>query len=299
MDVFDVIIVGAGPAGLNAAVVLGRCNRKVLLFDHGKQRNRHSHAMHNYLTQDDISPKQFLQISLEEIKKYGVKYMRKEIHSAKKDDDDLFAVRDVKGKIYKSRKMLLATGLTDILPEVTGTTRFYGTSIHHCPYCDAWEHCNKKIGVYSKDESGIELAETLQLWSNQITLFTDGKKITTPTQKKVLTKKNISLVEVEISAFKGRGSVLKYVLLKTGEKISCDALFFCTGYFVQSHLVESLGCSTGENNIALTDPSQKTNVEGLYVAGDTTKDIHFVVVAAAEGAKAAVYINKELLKDDG
>ncbi|CAN5317292.1 NAD(P)/FAD-dependent oxidoreductase [soil metagenome] len=298
MDIFDVIIVGAGPAGLNAAVVLGRCNRKVLLFDHGKQRNRHAQGMHNYLTRDDISPKKFLKLSLEEIKKYGVKFLRLEIHSAKKEKDNLFAVRDVKGKMYQSRKMLLATGLADILPEVTGTTRFYGTSIHHCPYCDGWEHNNEKIGVYSKDKSGVELAQTLQRWSDDITLFTDGENFMTASLKKILKKKNIALVEEDINAFKGRGSVMKYVELKNGDKIGCDTIFFCTGYCVQSHLVDSLGCNTGENHIALTDDSQKTNVEGLYVAGDTTKDIHFVVVAAAEGAKAAVYINKELVEED-
>ena len=295
---FDVIIIGGGPAGLNAAVVLGRCNRSVLLFDHGKQRNRFSHGMHNYLTRDDITPKEFLQISRKELKKYGVKILNAEVkHTAKKGDDN-FVARDTKDKIYTSKKLILATGLTDNLPNIKGMEKFYGASVYHCPYCDGWENNDKVIGVHSKSKSGIDVCLSLTSWSADITLYTDGAKYLTKKNKKILAEKNIKIIAEPVEMLKGKGKQLSHIVFKDGTTSFCEALFFSNGYSVQCHLVESLGCKVDKNNIAITNSSQQTNVKGLYVAGDISKDVHFVVVAAAEGAKAAVYINKELTDEE-
>lgn len=298
MNLFDVIIIGGGPAGLNAAVVLGRCRRKVLVFDHRQQRNRHSHGMHNFLTRDDIAPDDFLKISRREIKKYGVKILHTEIKDAKKNNDVHFTVKDINGKTYHSKKLILATGLADRLPAIKGTTKFYGKSIFHCPYCDGWEASNKKIGVYAKNTGGIDLALTLTLWSKQITLYTDGEKYVRKKARELLAKKNIDIRHDTISSFEGSRSKVKNIVFDNGEKAGCDAIFFSNGYDVQCDLVESLGCTLDKNKIVITNKSQQANIKGLYVAGDASKDMHFVVVAAAEGAKAGVYINKELLKEE-
>ena len=156
MELYDVIIIGGGPAGLNAAVVLGRCRRKVLLFDHGKQRNRHSHGMHNYLTRDDIEPKKFLELCKKESTKYGVQIKRIAIDHADKKTENHFTVTAADKKIYHSKKLILATGLVDKLPEVQGAKNIYGKSMHHCPYCDGWEVTGKKIAVYSQTKGGVE-----------------------------------------------------------------------------------------------------------------------------------------------
>ncbi len=292
------IVIGGGPAGLNAAVVLGRCIRRVLLFDHGQQRNRHSHGMHNYLTRDDISPAEFLKISRQELKKYGVQIQQVEIKHAKKNQDEIFVVEDCDENIYYSKKLILATGLTDRLPEVTGIDKFYGTSIYHCPYCDGWENKGKSIGVYSESKDGIDVALTLKAWSEKITLYTNGKQYLTTKYQKIIDKNKIEVALEPISSFEGSKGQLKNIVFENGEKSFCEALFFSNGYDVQCHLVESLGCNTGKNKVALTNKSQQTNIPGLYVAGDLSKDMHFVVVAAAEGAKAGVYINKELTEEE-
>lgn len=298
MNVFDVIIIGGGPAGLSAAIVLGRCRRKVLLFDHGQQRNLHSHSMHNFITRDDISPAEFLKISHTELKKYGVKTRRVEVTHAQKNADGVFVLKDLKNKIYYSKKLILATGLTDKLPEVKGVKQFYGKSIFHCPYCDGWENSNKITGVYAKNKPGIELALALTVWSKKITLYTDGKKYVRQKDKEIFAKKNIAIISDAILSFDGKGPQLKTIHFENGEKALCEVLFFSCGYDVQCNLVESLGCNIDKNKVALTNKSQETNIPGLYVVGDASKDMHFVVVAAAEGAKAGVYINKELLKEE-
>lgn len=298
MDLYDVIIIGGGPAGLNAAVVLGRCRRKVLLFDHGRQRNLLSHGMHNYLTRDGVKPNVFLDTAGKEIKKYGVIIKYKAITYADKKNKSHFAVTDVDRKIYHSKKLILATGLKDKLPEIPGAENIYGTSMFHCPYCDGWEVSEKKIAVYSKTKGGVDLSLTLTRWSNSITLFTDGKRYMRQLDKDILKKKNIEIITTPIQAFESNNGKLKNVVLKNGEKYSSDALFFSNGFEVQCDLVESLGCIIGKNNLALTNKSEQTNIKGLYVAGDASKDMHFVVVAAAEGAKAAVYVNKELMEEE-
>jgi len=298
MKIYDVIIVGGGPAGLNAAVVLGRCRRKVLLFDHGKHRNRHSHGMHNYLTRDNILPVDFLKISREEIKKYGVKILHTEVKDAKKTSEEIFRIKDSNDKIYHSKKLVLATGLIDILPQIKGVEEFYGKSLFHCPYCDAWEFAGKKMGVYSKRKSGIDVALSLTTWSNDVTLYTDGKKYVKPKNMELLQQKNITVTLQPIASLQGNNGKIKNIVLKNGEKQRCDALFFSSGYETQCDIARTLGCNFGKNKLVLTNKTQQTNVAGLYVVGDASKDVQFVVVAAAEGAKAGVYINKELLSEE-
>ena len=202
MNLYDVIIVGGGPAGLNAAVVLGRCRRKVLLFDLGATAQPHSKGIHNYLTRDNILPAEFLKISRKEAQEYGVKILHTEVKDAKKTNDETFRIKDRDGKIYHSKKLVLATGLTDILPEIKGAAEFYGKSLFHCPYCDAWEFSNKKMGVYSKRKSGIEVALALTTWSNEITLYTDGKKYVKPKNMELLQQKNITVILQTDSFFK-------------------------------------------------------------------------------------------------
>lgn len=298
MGLYDVIIVGGGPAGLNAAVVLGRCRRKVLLFDTGNQRNLHSHGINNYLTQDGIPPKDFLGLAHKEIKKYGVQMRTTEVSFIQKKKQDLFLVRDNKEKIFYSKKLLVATGLIDRLPTLEGFREFYGSSVFHCPYCDGWEVRDKKLGIYARNKNGFELALSLTTWSKSVTYFTDGKKLMKPGEATMLRKYGIPIITEQIRKLEGGGGKLKSILMKNGQQYPCEALFFVNGYSMQSHLVESLGCILTKKKVVITNRLQQTNVPGVYVAGDASKDMHFVVVAAAEGAKAGVTINKELQKEE-
>jgi thioredoxin reductase len=297
MEVYDCIIVGGGPAGLNAAIVLGRCRRKVLVFDSERYRNRYSHGVHNYLTRDDILPHEFLQLCHRELEKYSVQRMRKKIVGAKKNQEDLFVVKDENGTVYHSRKLLIATGLLDNLPDIKGFRELYGKSVFHCPYCDAWEVRDKRVGIYARNKEGWELALALKAWTDKVTLYTDGKKKVKPSQKEYLEANDIPVVMTPIESLEGEDGQLQKIIFNNGESRECDAMFFVNGYTQHCNIAEAFGCEVSRKGVIVTNRYQQTNITGLYVAGDADKDMQFVVVAGAEGAKAAVIINKELQKE--
>lgn len=297
MELHDCIIIGGGPAGLNAAVVLGRCRRRVLVFDTGRHRNRFSHGMHNYLTRDDILPKDFLAICQQELEKYSVQLVHKKIVKAIKNEEGVFEAKDEEGRLYYSKKLLVATGLEDTLPRIRGFEEMYGRSVFHCPYCDGWEVRDKKLGVYAKDKNGSELALTLKGWSSHVVLYTDGRNKVKPGELELLEASEIPVVKFPIERLEGEDGQLQKIIFKNGGEELCDALFFVNGYTQQCNLVEAFGCEMTKKGVVATNRFQQTNISGLYVAGDASKDMHFVVVAAAEGAKAGVIINKELQKE--
>ena len=296
--IFDAIIVGGGPAGLNAAMVLGRSRRNVVLFDTGRQRNRFSHGIHNYLTRDNILPADFLKIAYKEIRRYGTTVNHVEIVHAEKLESGIFFVKDKHGKKYHAKKLLLATGLRDNIPPIEGIMDFYGRSVFHCPYCDGWEVSNKSIGVYAKNKNGFELALSLLTWSSKVALYMDGKAYLKPLEKETLERKRIRVVSEKILKLEGKKGQLENIILFNNKKQKCDAMFFSNGYHQQCDIAQILGCEMNKKGVVLTNRLQQANIRGLYVAGDVAKDMHFVVVAAAEGAKAGVSINKELQKEE-
>ena len=298
MQVYDVIIAGGGPAGLNAAIVLARSRRKVIVFDNGNQRNIRSQGMHNFLTRDGIKPVDFLQLARDEARRYRILIKNIGVKSAIKGKDGYFEVTDIKGKVYTSKKILLATGLSDNLPAVDGLEELYGKYVFHCPYCDGWEVRDKRIAVYARNKNGVDLAMSLKTWSNLVTLYTDGRKYLTPSELTLLEQYDIPVITTRIKRLQSTKEKLRSIVLKDESSHLCDALFFVNGYTQQCELAERLGCTINSKRVVITNRLQETNIPGVFVAGDASRDMHFVVVAAAEGAKAGVSINKELQKEE-
>ena len=290
---YDVIIVGGGPAGLSAAMVLGRCRRKVVLFDTGKPRNRWSDSMNGFITRDGIKPSDFIKIGRKELNKYGIEVQDHEIVEVDYSAEG-FRARDLKGNEYRSKKLLLATGLKDRLPNLPGVEEMYGKSIHHCPYCDGWESRDKPIAAYGKNRQGIGLALSLKTWSNNVMLFTDGTNKLSGPEISQLERNGITINTKKIKRLEGENAQLQQILLADGTTEHREAMFFSTGTEQQCGLGKMLGCEFTSKGVVKTRKLQKTNIKGLFVAGDSARDVQLVIVAAAEGTKAAVAINMEL-----
>ena len=294
---YDVIIVGAGPAGLSAALMLGRCRRRVLVCDTGRSRNAASRAMHGYLSRDGIPPAEFLTIAREQMQQYSTVEFRdaEVVHAECSGGRFHVTLRD--GVRLPSRKLLIATGVVDNLPDIPGFRELYGLSVFHCPYCDGWEVRDQPLAVYGRGARGLGLSLELTGWSRDIVLFTDGPSEIDAGDLSRLTRNGIVVREDRIARLEG-SAALECVVFESGETLPRRALFFTTGQTQQSELALRLGCEINEKGTVRTGKYEATHLTGLYVAGDASRAVQWVVVAAAEGAEAAFAINTDLLKED-
>jgi thioredoxin reductase len=213
---FDVVIVGAGPAGLSAALILGRCRRRVLICDTGKHRNASSKSMHGFLTQDGIAPAEFLRLGYEQLRPYEtLEFRHIEVIDAVRDASS-FRITLVDGTCITSRKLLLATGVVDELPNIEGISALYGRSIFHCPYCDGWEVRDAPLAVYGKAERGSALALELTLWSKDLVLCTDGLAELAEKDLERLTRNGIGVREERIARLEGNDGRLERIIFTNG-----------------------------------------------------------------------------------
>ncbi len=296
--IWDVIIIGAGPAGCNAALVLARVRRKVLIIDNGKPRNMRSQGMHNFLSRDGMLPLEFLKLVHAEMEKYSIQHICGEAVTAKRLEHHGFSITDSNGDKHLCRRLLLATGVTDEIPDIPGMADLWGHGVYHCPFCDGFELCDKNIGLYAKRYNGFGMALALRELSAGITLFTDGRGYLSASQQEMLTARGIKICRTKIRELKCSDDHLTCVELVTGEAVPCDAVFVHHGHRANNSLLSQLGARITSKGAAITNRKQACSIPGLYVAGDAAIDMHFVVVAAAEGAKAAVSIHDDLLHAD-
>jgi len=298
MDAYDVVIVGAGPAGLSAGLILGRCRRRVLICDNREPRNAASRGLHGFLTRDCIDPNEFRQIAREQLRPYESVELRDiEVTDAKHTSDG-FSIALADNTEITCRKLLLATGVVDEVPELEGLMPLYGRSVFHCPYCDGWEMRDRKLAIYSPSVKGVGLALELLLWSRSLVLCTNGNWAISSDDRQRLRKHGIQISEEKILRLKGSDGMLEKIEFVDGNACDCEGMFFSTGQHQRSDLARKLGCEFTEDGAVKTGEYETTNVPGVYVAGDASRLVQLAIVAASEGAQAAFAINQELLKRD-
>ena len=301
---FDVIVVGGGPAGLNAALVLGRCRRSVVVFDDGKPRNAASRALHGFFTRDGMPPSELRRIGREQLAPYkSVRLIDASVIDAARSASG-FSVKTSDGECYSARKLLLAAGVVDAVPQIEGFRELYGLGVFHCPYCDGWEVRDQPLAVYGRgDHKGGGLALELTAWSSNVVLCTDGPSELSDAFVDHLARYSIAVHEERIVRLAPNGGStdgsLFEIFFESGANLPRRAIFFNTGRRQSINLAERLGCEMfDEAGCKMENRFEASNVPGLYVAGDASRDVLQAIVAAAEGAEAAIAINTAFIKED-
>jgi thioredoxin reductase len=298
LPLYDVVIVGGGPAGLSAALVLGRCRRRVLVCDSGHPRNEASQAMHGYLTRDGIPPLEFLRLGRSELTPYDTVEIRDVTVTAAECVEGHFVTTLETGDTVASRKLLIATGVRDNVPKLEGIDALYGRSVFHCPYCDGWEIRDQALAIYGRGERGYGLSLELTGWSRDLALVTDGPCELDDTQRRRLERVGIAIREERVKRLDGENGILRRIVFEDGSTLDRRAMFFTTGQSQQSALAVGLGCQFNEKGTVRTGRYETTHLTGLFVCGDASRAVQWVIVAASEGAEAAFAINTDLIKED-
>ena len=300
-DLYDCIVIGAGPAGLSASLFLARYLRRSLTFHHNSPRNEYAHGVHGFLGHHGIRPNELLAKGRDEVTSHGGLIVEASVNGVEKIAPEHFRVftdaEDTEPRVFEARRLLLATGLRDLTPDCPGFREFYGSSVHHCPDCDGYEVRDKRVAVLSHNHNSVAFAANLLIWTKQLTLLTDHHEISGSDRAK-LDDLNIAVRTETIVGLEGDRSnrQLERVLFSEAEPLECDALFFNLGTEIGTNFHETLGCRLDEEcSLIWVDKGRQTSIEGVYAAGDITPNSQLAVVAAAEGAMAAIHIHRSLI----
>jgi thioredoxin reductase len=295
---YDVIVIGGGPAGLSGALWLARYRRKVRVFDAEDPRNAATWAVHGYPGLPDISPQGLRKTLKMQAVDAGAEYEPGVVVSVEGELDD-FRVTMEDGRVFGTRRLLLATGLKDIVPELPGFDDFYGTSIWHCPDCDGPSVLDRKVGVIGWGRQIAAYCMYFLTFTEKLTILTHGHPpdLEQPARD-ALARWSIPVREDVIERLEGEGGQVQRVVFHDGSSEEFDALFFHIASGPGSSFAADMGCGADEDGILEIDKEYQTTVPGVYAAGDIVPGSRLAIRAASEGVRAAVGIHKSLIPDD-
>ena len=291
---FEVIIIGGSYSGLSAAMALGRSLRHVLIIDSGLPCNRQTPHSHNFITQDGATPSEISKKAKTQVLKYDtVNFIEDKAIKGIKTNHD-FNIHTESGKQFAAKKIIFATGIKDIMPEIKGFSDCWGISVVHCPYCHGYEIKNKKTGIIANGETAFHLAPMVKNLTDNLTILTNGKAEFNLEQSLKLKKNNITVIEKKITEIEHHNGYIKNVVFKDHSKEHFEATYAALSFEQRSDIPESLGCELNEQGYIKVDIMGKTTVEGVFACGDNTTRIRSVANAVASGNMVGAVINMEL-----
>ncbi|HWM02780.1 MAG TPA: NAD(P)/FAD-dependent oxidoreductase [Actinophytocola sp.] len=289
---YDVVVVGAGAAGLSAALVLGRAMRRVAVVDAGEPRNAPADALHGYLSRDGMAPGDLLAEGRAEIARYGVELIEDRVVAVEPG----FTVRLAGGATLSARRLLVTTGLRDELPPVPGLAQRWGRDVVVCPYCHGYEVRDRPLGVLGEGPTGVLKALLVREWSADIVLF-PGAEPPSEQDAARLAARGIAVATGEITRVVAENDRLTGVELDGERVVGREALFVHARFVPSDGLLTGLGAEVDEQGWVRVDPTGRTSVPGVWAAGNVVDPMAQLIIAAAAGSLAASTINNELVLD--
>ncbi|MGZ6588774.1 MAG: NAD(P)/FAD-dependent oxidoreductase [Solirubrobacteraceae bacterium] len=293
-ETYDVAIIGGGPAGLSAALLLGRAKRRVVVIDAGTPRNAPAAHMQGFLSRDGTPPADLLKAARAEVRRYGVDIVEDRVVEATVG----FALRLAAGRTVKARRVLLATGAVDDLPDVLGARERWGRDFLHCPYCHGWEVRDRPIGVLGTGPGSVQHAHLLRQWTDDVILFAHTHTVTAE-ERATLDARGIAVVDGAVERLVVTEDRLRAIQLADGRSVPRDALFIRPA--LRGHAdgpAAALGCELLAGGLVRADADGRTSVPGVWAAGNATNPRAQVITAAGEGSAVAIAMNTELVQDD-
>lgn len=298
---FDVVIVGGGPAGLSAALILGRSRRRVLVLDSGSPRNAPASHSHGYLTQDGVSPVELLNAARRDLEPYSSVEVRAVAATSASATAEGFAVELADGSLAPTRKVILASGVGDVLPPIPGLAELWGKLVHHCPYCHGWELRDERIGILGMEFLELRLP-LLRGWSASLVVFGDGEPVT-PEIRDLIESLGAELIGEPVERLTAVPGGLS-VALNGDAETRLAGIYVLARQEVRSPIASALGCEIAEvgplkSQVVVTDAiTGQSTVEGVYAVGDIMTAQHALPLAVASGTRAAYALNHALAVED-
>lgn len=295
---FEVIIIGGSYAGLSAAMALGRSLRRVLIIDSGKPCNRQTPHSQNFITQDGEKPAQIAAKAREQVLKYETITFLEGLATAGKKTDSGFEITIQDGSIFYAKKLIFATGITDIMPEIKGFAECWGISAVHCPYCHGYEFRGQKTGIMANGEKAYHVATLVHNLTKHVSILTSGKAEFTAEQMDKLNRNKIEIIEKKISGLDHENGNLKQVLFKDGSSLPFKAVYAALAFRQHTDIPEALGCELTEHGHLKVNAFQQTTIDGIYACGDNCSMMRSVANAVYSGNLTGALVNKELVDEN-
>ena len=290
---YDVVVAGGGAAGLSAALVLGRARRRVAVVDAGAPRNAPATHMHGFLSRDGMPPPELLAVGRDEVAGYGGELLKDRVDHI----DPGFLVHLAASPALRARRVLVATGLRDELPELPGVRARWGKDLLHCPYCHGYEVRDQPLGVLGSGQASVGQALLVRQWSDDVVFFPHTIAVTAEERER-LTARGVDIVDGVVKRLVVDGDRLGGVELSEGRVVPRGAVFVFPRMVANDTLLTGLGCDKDDNGWVLTDPSGRTSAPGVWAAGNVADPRAQVLTAAAMGSAAAFAINLDLVDEE-
>jgi len=295
---FDVIIIGGSYAGLSSAMALGRALRNVLIIDSGLPCNRQTPHSHNFITQDGTKPSEIAKKAKAQVLKYDtVKFLNDLAISGNKTENG-FTIATQLGPVFTAKKLIFATGVKDIMPDIKGFAECWGISVIHCPYCHGYEVKHENTGILANGNFALHYAQLIRNWTKELTIFTNGKSTLTQEQTEKVRKHNIPIIEKEIAHIKHEKGNVQQIVFKDNSTFNLIAIYSRPDFEQHCKIPELLGCELTEQGLLKVDMFQKTTVTNVFACGDNASPLRSVANAVATGNLVGAMTNNIMTEEE-